>query len=141
MPLRNELSAEDISRVREGFDRVWPVSDRMVELFYEQLFTERPELRALFRGDMAEQKRKFISTLAAIIAHLDDREARFAITGTLGRHHVEYGVSPDHYIVLRGAMLHTLARTLGAAWTAEAAGAWGRAYDFVAAEMIEAASV
>jgi hemoglobin-like flavoprotein len=140
MSLNVEISPQDVARVRDDFDRIWPVSDRMVELFYEQLFETRPELRPLFRHDMNEQKRKFISTLAAIIAHLDDNQARFSITGTLGRHHVDYGVAPEHYAFVKNALLTTLASTLGVHWTADAADSWGRAYDVVSAEMLQAAS-
>jgi hemoglobin-like flavoprotein len=140
MPPDSKLGPDDVARVRNGFDRIWPVSDRMVELFYDRLFETEPTLRALFRGDMAEQKRKFISTLAGIIAHLDDNAARFSITGALGRHHGEYGVAPAHYPLVRNALLSTLAQTLGSAWTAEDADAWRRAYDCVSTEMLSAAS-
>ncbi len=136
----NVLSAEDISRVRDSFDRIWPISDRTVALFYDRLFEDQPDLRALFRADMAEQKRKFISTLAAIVAHLDDRQARFSITGTLGRHHLDYGVAPQHYAAVLEALIATLAGTLGPAWTDEVDGSWRRAYEVVSAEMLQASS-
>jgi hemoglobin-like flavoprotein len=141
MPSISELSAEDVSRVRDGFDLIWPVSDRTVEMFYDRLFEAQPDLRALFGRDMAEQKRKFIATLAAIVAHLDDKKARFSITGTLGQHHGAYGVVPGHYVLVREALMSTLAQTLGPAWTVEAATSWQRAYDCVSAEMQEASAV
>ncbi len=134
------LSAEDVGLIRASFDEIWPVSDRTVDLFYRRLFEIEPGLVPLFRGDMTEQKRKFISTLAAIVASLDDRLALSSITGTLGRHHVGYGVAHGHYAIVGEALLWTLAQTLDASWSERTAACWRRAYDLVAADMQEAAA-
>ena len=52
------LSSDEIDRIRDSFDRLWPVSARTADLFYERLFETAPHVRPLFRQDMDEQKRK-----------------------------------------------------------------------------------
>ncbi len=57
----------------------------------------------------------------------------------LGRRHAGYGVEEAHYDSVGGALLWTLEKGLGAAWTEEAAEAWSAAYALLANTMIDAA--
>ncbi len=81
------LSPDEIDRVRDSFDRLWPTSAQTAGLFYERLFEIAPEVRPLFRHDIDEQKRKFIATLAVIVGSLDDRSKLIALTDGLARQH------------------------------------------------------
>lgn len=57
----------------------------------------------------------------------------------LGRRHVEYRVRPEHYPIVGGALLDTLAVALGPKWTPEVKAAWVAVYTVVADTMIEGA--
>jgi nitric oxide dioxygenase len=131
------LSADDIDRVRRSFDRVWPVSERAADLFYDRLFEIAPEVRPLFRGDMDEQKRKFMATLAVIVGSLDDSSRLVPLTDTLARQHGDYGVSPSHYEQVGEALLWSLEQGLGPDWNPSVAAAWRKAYGLVSGFMIE----
>ena len=111
------LSTDDIERVRNSFDRIWPISTRTAGLFYDRLFEIAPEVRPLFRRDMDEQKRKFIATLAVIVGSLDNTSKLVSLTDTLARQHGDFGVRPAYYPIVGEALLWSLERGLGDNWT------------------------
>ena len=131
------LSTDDIERVRDSFDRIWPISTQTAGLFYDRLFEIAPEVRPLFRRDIDEQKRKFISTLAVIVGSLDNTTKLVALTDHLARQHGTFGVRPAHYAIVGEALLWSLERGLGDAWTPSVAASWSKAYGVISAFMIE----
>jgi hemoglobin-like flavoprotein len=131
-----DLNADDIERVRRSFDRIWSISARTADLFYDRLFEIAPDVRILFRHDMDEQKRKFMSTLAVIVGSLDDTGKIAPLTGTLARHHADYGVRPAHYAIVGDALLWSLEQGLGDDWTPPVAASWSKAYGVISAIMI-----
>jgi nitric oxide dioxygenase len=131
------LTPSDVALVRSSFDRVWPVAGRAADRFYERLFEIAPHLRPLFRGDMTEQKGKFMATLAILVASLEDMSTLLPRAGTLARQHIFYGVEESHYALVGEALLWTLECELGPDWTPTTASAWRRTYDMLSAYMIE----
>jgi len=57
----------------------------------------------------------------------------------LGRRHVGYGVTDAHYDTVGGALLWTLEKGLGAAFTSEMKDAWATVYGVLATVMKDAA--
>lgn len=135
----DRLSTADIEHVRHSFDRVWSESQRLSDLFYARLFETAPEVRPLFRGNLSEQKQKFLGTLAVIVGSLENAAVLMPAAETLARQHVEYGVAPDHYPVVGEALLWSMAQCLGPHWTPEIAAAWTKAYGAVTGHMIASA--
>ena len=131
------LSTDDIEKVRDSFDRIWPISTRTAALFYDRLFEIAPEVRPLFRNDLDEQKRKFISTLAVIVGSLDNTSKLVSLTDTLARQHGTFGVQPAHYPLVGEALFWSLERGLGDNWTPGVAASWGKAYGVISTFMIE----
>jgi hemoglobin-like flavoprotein len=134
-----EPSRADIARVQSTFDRLWPTAHDTAERFYALLFADAPEVRAMFHGDPAEQRRKFMSTLAVLVGSLDDRDKLFSVARTLARQHVHYGVEASHYPALGAALIGALESRLGAEWNEDTAAAWSRVYQFLSRHMIEEA--
>jgi hemoglobin-like flavoprotein len=58
----------------------------------------------------------------------------------LGRRHAAYGVTDDHYDTVGAALLWTLEKGLGDAFTAEAREAWTTVYGLLASTMKNAAA-
>jgi len=131
-----DLSTEDIERVRDSFDSIWPVSARAAELFYGRLFEIAPDVRPLFRRDMDEQQRKFMSTLAVIVGSLDDSIKLATLTERLAAQHSDYGVRPAHYEIAGEALLWSLEQGLGQRWTPSVAASWAKAYGVVSTIMM-----
>jgi nitric oxide dioxygenase len=104
--------------------------------FYANLFALAPELRPLFRTDIASQGMRFMSTLATIADLLDEPDELADEVDYLARAHAGIGVRAAHFVPMRSALLVTLAETLGSEFTPELQAAWHAAYDHFAALMI-----
>jgi hemoglobin-like flavoprotein len=122
------MTPEDVDLVQTTFERVRPIAAVAADMFYGRLFEIAPEVRPLFKGDMAEQGRKLMATPAAVAGSLHSLSTILPAVSTLAKKHVEYGVKPDHYASVGAALLWTLERGLGASWTPETAAAWTSAY-------------
>jgi len=57
----------------------------------------------------------------------------------LAKRHVAYGAKPEDYPVVGSALLWTLERAMGDAWTKDVADAWTTAYGTLSGYMIEQA--
>jgi hemoglobin-like flavoprotein len=126
--------------VGETWTRVLPIADTAAALFYGRLFEIDPGTRPLFAAVRPEvQRRKLMLALDAAVRGLDNLGALVPMIEALGRRHVGYGVTEAHYDSVGAALLWTLEKGLGAAWTAEAASAWAEAYALLSGVMRRAA--
>jgi hemoglobin-like flavoprotein len=130
------MSPDQVKLVQQSFAQVAPIADQAAVMFYDRLFEIAPAVRPLFPGDMAEQRRKLMATLAAVVAGLRDIESILPTASALARRHVGYGVKPEHYDYVGEALLWTLERGLGPAWTNEQAAAWSAAYATLSGYMV-----
>lgn len=137
------MPPEQVKAIQDSFARVKPIADQAAALFYGRLFETAPALKPLFRGDITEQGRKLMATLAAVVHGLDDLESVLPAARALAKRHVAYGVNAADYAPVGAALLWTLEQGLGEQWTPELAAAWGTAYkvlsDFMIAEAYGAA--
>lgn len=122
------MTSTEISLVKESFRKVLPIADQAAALFYTRLFELDPSLRALFHGDMAEQGRKLMHMLGMAVAGLDRLEQLVPAVRALGLRHAGYRVRDEHYETVGEALLWTLGRGLGAAFTPEMQAAWAKTY-------------
>jgi hemoglobin-like flavoprotein len=130
------MTPESIASVRKTWALVAPVADTAAESFYQRLFALDPRLRLMFSGtDWAAQRRKLVHAINLAVASLDKIEELAPTLEALGSRHASYGVQDSHYDTVGEALIATLERGLGEAWTAEAAAAWKEAYRIVAAGM------
>jgi hemoglobin-like flavoprotein len=136
LPPKHDLpSARDIALVRESFARIVPIKDVAADLFYDHLFGVAPHLRAMFPADMVGQKRKLVAMLGTAVNGLSDLGALVPAVKALGARHVGYGTKPVHYAIVGQALLWTLERGLGAAFTPDVKAAWTKVYGLIAATM------
>jgi hemoglobin-like flavoprotein len=133
------MNPDDVSWIELTWKRVSGSPEAVAELFYNELFTRNPELRALFKGDMREQGKKLMGTLAFVVSNLLRPEELRAPVEQLGRRHKDYGVLPAHYGMVGAALMATLHKDLGPELTPEAEQAWSGAISAIAERMIEAA--
>jgi hemoglobin-like flavoprotein len=133
------MTPEQVKLVQQSFGKVAPIADKAAEMFYARLFEIAPQVRSLFHGDMAEQRRRLVATLAVVVNGLGDLPNVLPAASALAKRHVGYGVRPEHYAVVGEALLWTLARGLGGQWTPETAAAWTAAYGTLSGYMISEA--
>jgi hemoglobin-like flavoprotein len=123
--------------VRDSFAKVAPIADTAAMMFYDELFERDPQLRHLFKNDMAEQRKKLMQMLAVAVEHLNDWDSISNAVRALGKRHRGYGVSPVDYDTVGAALITTLERGLGPEFTPEVREAWLACISAIAAEMLD----
>ncbi len=133
------MTPEQIKLVQDSFSKVAPISEQAAVIFYDRLFEVAPTVRAMFPNDMTEQRKKLMTTLAVVVNGLSNLEVVLPAASALAKRHVSYGARPEHYPVVGGALLWTLEKGLGEAWTTDVAAAWTAAYGTLSGYMISEA--
>jgi hemoglobin-like flavoprotein len=132
------ITPRQIELVQSSFAKVRPIAPQAAEIFYARLFELAPQVRSMFRGDMAEQGRKLMAMLGTVVAGLTRLDTLVPAAQQLAVRHVAYGAQPAHYPVVGRALLDTLAKGLGDEFTPEVHDAWATAYGVLSGVMIEA---
>jgi hemoglobin-like flavoprotein len=130
------MTPDQIDLVQTSFAKVAPSADTAAGLFYGRLFEIAPETRPLFRGDMSEQGRKLMTTLGVVVNGLKNLDAILPAAKTLAVKHVGYGVTAAHYTSVGEALIWTLEKGLGPAFTTQTKEAWLAAYGALSSVMI-----
>jgi hemoglobin-like flavoprotein len=133
------MESKQIKLVQESIAKVAPISEQAAVIFYDRLFEVAPAVKAMFPADMTEQRKKLMAVLAVVVKGLSNLESVLPAASALAKRHVGYGAKPEHYPVVGGALLWTLEKGLGDAWTPETAAAWTAAYGTLSGYMISEA--
>jgi len=94
-----------------------------------------PDLELLFKGNLTEQGRKLMQMLGLAINSLDRMDQLLPVVRSLGTRHAGYGVREKDYDTVGQALLWTLQRGLGEAFTTEVEAAWTNVYVTLASAM------
>ena len=129
------MNAEQIRLVQESFGKVVPIADAAATLFYGRLFDLDPALESLFKGDMVEQGRKLMQMIGVAVKSLDRLEQVLPAVCALGARHAGYGVREKDYDTVGRALIWTLRKGLGEAFTPEVEAAWAETYAALARVM------
>ncbi len=132
------MTSAEVQLVKDSFRQIVPIADQAAALFYARLFELDPALRHLFRGDMREQGRKLMTMIAVAVQSLERLDTLVPAVRQLGARHAGYGVTEDHYATVGAALLWTLEKGLGPAFTPAVREAWTTTYSLLANTMIEA---
>jgi hemoglobin-like flavoprotein len=133
------MTPDQVTLVQQSFAKVAPISDQAATIFYDRLFEIAPQVKAMFPSDLTEQRKKLMATLAVVVNGLSNLESILPAASALATRHVSYGAKAEHYPVVGAALLWTLEKGLGEAWTAEVAAAWTAAYGTLSGYMISEA--
>lgn len=134
------MNSTTVELVQSSWAKVVPIEATAADLFYSKLFELDPNVKMLFPDDLTAQKRKLMQTLSVAIKGLSDVGSLVPVLQALGKRHVDYGVSDEHYDTVGAALLWTLGQGLGDAFTAEVKAAWTEVYGVVASTMKAAAA-
>jgi hemoglobin-like flavoprotein len=130
-----------IAAVQSSWSKVAPIAPTAAALFYQELFERDPALRRLFKGDMVQQGEKLMQMIGVAVSKLDAPEVLIPALQALGRRHGGYGVQDKDYGTVGAALLSTLEKGLGPAFTAEVKAAWTEVYGVMTQVMTDAARV
>jgi hemoglobin-like flavoprotein len=134
------MTSRQIELVQTTWEAVVPIADQAAGLFYNRLFTIDPELRSLFKTDIALQGQKLMQMITVAVRGLGNLEALVPAVQQLGRRHAGYGVRDKDYDTVASALLWTLEQGLGPAFTPETRDAWATVYGVLASTMQNAAT-
>lgn len=131
------MNAEQVELVQQSFEKVVPISGTAATLFYDRLFETTPEVKPLFKGDMERQKLVLMQTLGVVVRGLHQPETILPAVKSLAERHKDYGVQAEHFQNVGAALLWTLEKGLGDAYTPEVNDAWVAAYTLLSGVMID----
>lgn len=134
------MTPVQIRLVQESFAKVAPISETAAEIFYNKLFDLDPSLKPLFKGDIKEQGKKLMMMISTAVGGLNHLDKIVPAVQDLGKRHVSYGVTSEHYNTVATALLFTLETGLGKDWTPEVKDAWVAVYMLLAKTMQDAAA-
>jgi hemoglobin-like flavoprotein len=129
------MTPEQKAMVQQTFAQVLPISEQAAAMFYARLFELDPSLRPLFKSDIREQGKKLMQMIGYCVAKLNALDEIVPGVKELGRKHAAYGVKPEAYQTVGAALLWTLEKGLGPAFTPEAKAAWTAVYGILASTM------
>ncbi len=90
---------------------------------------------------MRAQETKLMESLNAVVSNLDNGALVRSRLAELGKRHEKYGAKPEHYPIVCGLLMETMAKFAGPAWTAEIAAEWSQALQLVSEAMIGGTSM
>jgi hemoglobin-like flavoprotein len=130
------MHASYVVLVKQSWEQVLPIADTAARLFYQRLFELDPSLRRMFsQTDMAEQRKKLMQMITVAVRGLERLDELMPAVEALGRRHAGYGVTDTHYGTVASALLWTLEKGLGDAFTPAVRSAWTETYTLLAAVM------
>lgn len=134
------MTPAQINLVKASWAKVVPIKETAAELFYGRLFELDPSLKPMFKGNMVEQGKKLMMMINTVVNSLEKIDSMLPAVEDLGRRHVPYGVTDEHYDTVGSALLWTLGKGLGASFDNETRDAWASAYGILAGTMKAAAA-
>ncbi len=123
--------------VQSSFARVAQRADEFGVRFYANLFEAHPELRPLFRDNLAGQTKMFMYILSSAVRGLNRLPELAGGLSALGKRHSDYGVKRADYDRVASAFIRTLKEFLAEEFTVELQHAWVTVLGMIAETMIE----
>lgn len=132
-------ASQMVRLIRESWAVVEPHSDEVARYFYAMLFSLAPATRELFAVNMQVQRSRLLRAVVHMIQTVDRPDELLPFLHQLGRDHRKFGVTPEYFEALGTALLASIKKHAGAAWTEAVERAWAEAYTVMASAMTEAA--
>jgi len=128
------------SIIKSSFEEIKPIALEAASYFYETLFSNYPESKAIFmQPDMERQKKSLVDSLIKIINGFDDQATLATYLQTLGGKHQVIGVKEEHYAMMGRSLITTLRHFFKNSWTSELEDQWIGAIGFIADNMLQGA--
>ena len=129
-----------VKLLTDSFAKIVPQADEFAVSFYNNLFTDYPAAKPLFKEtDIKAQSKKLTASLVFVVENLKKPDALTEALKGLGARHVKYGALPEHYPLVGNTLLKTFEQYLGPDWTSATQQAWVDAYGVITEVMLEGA--
>ena len=121
--------------VRKTATQLFANEERVAEVFYRRLFETAPALRKMFTGNMDAQGQMFTQMLQMAVYGLSHFERIAPGLSALGKGHVKYGVTDEHYDAFTQVFLETVGEILGDAFDERVEEAWRESIERIVGAM------
>jgi len=111
-------------RVRAHHEALAPKMGSVAATFHTRLFERTPSIAPSFASDHEQRERQFIAALATIAKNLDRLDVLEEPLMQLGERHLECGIPPEHYSVVRDELIGTLSHHSGSEWSEQLERDW-----------------
>src|SRR5690606_1003643 len=111
------MTPEQVGLVQSTWARVVPIKETAAELVYGRLCELDPALRSLVKRELQAPGRELMAMINVAVSALDRIDTLVPAVKDLGRRHVAYGVKAADYGTVATALLWTLEKGLGDAFT------------------------
>ena len=128
---------DPIGLVQSSLEQLMPRASEFSETFYDKLFLRYPEMRDMFKGDMAQQSKMLFSILASAVKGLNRMDEIEGGLKLLGKRHANYGVTHDDFSKLRKVLTIHLEEFLAPNYTPELEQAWQTVLETIVKPMIK----
>jgi len=136
------MAQEQLAALRHFFASVEPGLPEIVDVMYGRIFQALPGSEALFKGDLQEQKQRYTHMLQSIVQltrsrHLwpiliDKGRPALPVLNDLKSLHAKAGVTPEHFGVMKTALMQACGEIAPAEFTPAAAEALAFVFDVLA---------
>jgi hemoglobin-like flavoprotein len=134
------VTPQQVRLIRDSFPSIAQLSGPIANLFYGRLFELAPEVRPMFKQDIAIQGRKLMEMLNTLVTNLEHFDDLQPTLKALGQRHSGYGVRPLHYQTVATALIWSFGVALEGDLSPEARTAWAAVIESVSTVMKEGAS-
>ncbi len=121
--------------VEQSYVCVFARKAELATKFYDHLFQQNPDLRALFQEDMYVQREMFVSILAMILKFASRPQTFHELASRLARQHENLGVTHAQYAMAVDALMAALQDVLQNEMAPETAQAWKKAIQELVSHM------
>ncbi|WP_020524264.1 globin domain-containing protein [Catelliglobosispora koreensis] len=134
------MGADLSALLKESWTLVEEDQERVAGYFYAHIFTAHPHLRDMFPVQMQLQRERLLSAIVSTVHGFNDLERTDTYLRQLGRDHKKFSVEPEHYALVKSALLRALRYYARGGWNLQFEQAWSDVYDLIAAKMIAGAN-
>ncbi|CAD5106606.1 NO-inducible flavohemoprotein [Zestomonas carbonaria] len=136
------LSAEHLSLIKATVPLLESGGEALTRHFYQLMFSEYPEVRALFNQahqGSGNQQRALANAVLMYARHIERLEALGPLVGQIVHKHVSLQILPEHYPIVGTCLLRAIREVLGEELATDAViDAWAAAYGQLADILIGA---
>ncbi len=126
--------------IKESFELAKPIANDVVDKFYEFLWSDYPESKALFDGvNMNHQKKALLNSLVFAVENCDNTDKLIPYLEAMGSRHLNYGTQEEHYPIVGATLLKTFEFFFKEKWTPELNEQWSNCYGVISSVMISGA--
>jgi hemoglobin-like flavoprotein len=132
-----ELSAKTKEIVKNTAPLIKNDPEKLTSTMYDIMFGTYPYAKPLFKNAPKNQPQVLARSIVGYAENIDRLDALDDVLKRIAEHHVKTSILPAHYPWVGDSLLQAIKKTLGEKATDEVMEAWGKAYWFLANNLIE----